>query len=542
MKYKPVILIIIDGWGLAPPGPGNAISLAKLSNINRLWQAFPHTQLLASQEAVGLPHGEEGNSEVGHLNIGAGYIVYQDLPRINMSIADGSFLKNPAFLKAAHHLKKNKSRLHLLGLIGPGAVHSSIEHLYALLWFCKEQKIKEVYLHLFTDGRDAPPTSSSNYLRQIEEKLKNLKIGEIATVTGRYWAMDRDNRWKRIQKAYEALTEGIGEKVYSSLEAVQKSYDQKRTDEFVLPSIIMKKNQPVAVIENNDAVIFFNFRPDRSRELTKAFILPNFENLKDNRKIFDPYKEKYGRFQNHPSPISTFQRKKILKNISFVTMTEYEKGLPVEVAFSPILVALPLARIISERGLRQLHISETEKYPHVTFFINGGREKPFVAEDRLEIASPKVSTYDLQPEMSAYQLTKLLLDKISQRIYDFIIVNYANADMVGHTGVIKAGIKSCEVVDECLGKVVRSVLSQNGACIITADHGNVEEMINLSTGEVDTEHSLNPVPFIIINQQLRGKNQELPRGILADIAHTILNLMEISKPGIMTGRNLLSPY
>lgn len=538
--FKPIVLIILDGWGLAPPGPGNAVSLAKTPNMNSLWASFPHCQVKASGEAVGLPPGEMGNSEVGHITLGAGRIIYQDLPRINVAIADGTFFVNPAFLTAINHVKKNQSSLHLMGLVSPGRVHSSVEHLFALLRLAKERNLKKVFIHVFTDGRDTSPISSSTYILQLEEKMKELGVGKIATVIGRYFALDRDFRWGRTQKAYEAITAGIGEKAYSAQEAVQNSYQKNRTDEFVLPTVILNKEEkPVSLISDGDGVIFFNFREDRARQLTYPFVISNFETVQIKPPVFDPYVEKYHRREQPLRPIKTFLRRKKISNLYFATMTEYDKRIKTEVAYPTQIVGLPLARVLSGGGLQQLHISETEKYPHVTYFFNGQREKAFPGEDQIIIPSPKVATYDLKPEMSAYEVTKELLKRLKRQIYNFVFVNFANPDMVGHTGVIKAGVKACEVVDECLGKVVKTVLGLEGACIITADHGNVEIMLNRNTGEVDTEHSTSPVPCIIVKESLRGR-RELSFGGLADIAPTILHLMNIPQPSAMTGRNLLS--
>ena len=534
---KPVVLIVLDGWGLAPAGPGNAISQAKTPNFQKYRAVYPKTQLQASGEAAGLPKGERGNSEAGHLNLGAGGIVFQDLPRIDMAIADGTFFQKGAFLKAAQHVRKNQSRLHLLGLIGAGGVHSSMEHLLALIRFAKNQNINDVYIHLFTDGRDSPPTSAINYILKVEEELKNLEIGKIATLIGRYYAMDRDNRWEKTQKAYDLLVLGKGEAATNPVEAIKKSYALGKTDEFIEPIILDRQG----TIKDSDAVIFFNFRIDRPRQLTKAFVLPNFETLEIKKASFDPYAERYGlKIYETPKGTTTFKREKILKNLFFVTMTEYEKNLPVAVAFPPEPVKMPLTRVLSEEGLRQLHIAESEKYPHVTVFFDGGREKPSVGEDWVEVPSPKVATYDLKPEMAAYELTDQVLKRLKGNIYDFILVNFANPDMVGHTGVISAGIKACEVVDECLGKIVETVLNLNGACIVTADHGNVEEMINLTTGEIDTEHSINPVPFIVIDKRYNHGGRILPRGILADVAPTVLGLLGIEKPQLMIGKNLVN--
>lgn len=533
---KPVVLIILDGWGIAPPGPGNAVSLAKTPNFNKFWAAFPHTQLIASGEAVGLPHNEPGNSETGHLNLGAGQIVFQDLPRINMAIAEGSFYQINAFKEAVEHARQNNSSLHLLGLIGSGGVHSNLEHLFALVRLASQSGLKKVWLHLFTDGRDSPPTSAFVFLNRIQMTLEKIGVGQIATLIGRYYAMDRDLRWERTQKAYELLVEGKGEKAESLKEAVKKSYNNGKTDEFLEPLLINKEG----LVKDNDAVIFFNFRIDRPRQLTKAFVLPDFEKLKIPQAAFDPYAEKYGlKLYQAPEGTTTFKRKRVLKNLLFVTMTEYEKGLPTKIAFPPEIVKIPLARVIAENNLRQLHISETEKERFVTYYFNGQREKPFSNEDWLEIPSPKVATYDLKPEMSASGITEEVLKRLPDLNYNLTIINYANPDMVGHTGVISAGIKACEAVDECLGRVVNYVFNTGGVCLITADHGNVEEMIDPLTGGVETEHSANPVPFLVVSRHFGSAGRFLREGILADVAPTILSIMGLSKPDLMTGRSLL---
>jgi len=538
---KPVVLIIMDGWGIAPPSPGNAVTQAKTPNFDKFWAAYPHTQLAASGEAVGLPRNEDGNSETGHLNLGAGRIVFQDLPRINMAIADGSFFKNPTFKAAVGHVQKNQSQLHLMGLIGSGGVHSSLEHLLALIQLAKTANCKNVFLHLFTDGRDSPPASALSYIAQIESKLAAIGVGQIATLCGRYWAMDRDYRWERTQKAYDALTLGKGQLASSATEAIQTAYAKNQTDEFIEPTILIDKNQkPISLVKDHDAVIFFNFRIDRPRQLTKAFVLPDFEKLVIKKAPFDPYAERYGlHLYEVPPGTATFKRQKVLSNLFFVTMTEYEKGLPTQITFSPQPVAMPLARVLAENNLRQLHLSETEKERFVTYYFNGQREKPFPGEDRMEIPSPKVKTYDLKPEMSAYEVTAELLKRLKSNIYDFIVVNYANPDMVGHTGVLQAGIKSCEVTDNCVGQVTNLILNLGGTCLITADHGNVEEMINLETGGIDTEHSTNPVPFILVAQHFNQNQQNLMTGILGDIAPTILEIMGLDKPEFMTGKSLL---
>ncbi len=537
---KFVVLVVLDGWGLAPAGPGNAISQASVPYYNKFWVSYPHTKLLASGEPVGLPHGERGNSETGHLNLGAGRIVYQDLPRINMSIADGSFFKDPAFREAFEYVKKNHSNLHLMGLIGQGGVHSSNEHLFALLRLAKEQGVKNLFLHLFTDGRDSPPTSASSFLAQVEEKLKNEGIGQISTIAGRYFALDRDNRWERTQKAYDAMVLQKGPTANSTQEAIQTAYNSGKTDEFIEPTIILNHHQPVG-IQDKDAVIFFNFRIDRPRQLTKAFVLPDLEKAIVKKPYFDPYAEKYYKktYAEAPTAKKTFTREKVLKDLFFVTMTEYEKDLPVKVAFPPITVNMPLARILSERNLRQLHTTETEKERFVTYYFNGQHEEPHRGEDWFIVPSPDVPTYDLKPSMSAPAVTEAVLKRIETGGYDFILINFANPDMVGHTGVIPAGITACEVVDSCLGKVVAATTAQGGTCIVTADHGNVEEMINPVTGGVDTEHSTNPAPFILIDKEHQGISNELPSGVLADIGPTILKILDIPKPGEFSGRSLI---
>lgn len=539
---KPVVLVVMDGWGIAPSGPGNATSLAKTPNLLKLQATFPHTQLFAAGEQVGLPRGEAGNSEVGHISLGAGRIVFQDLPRINMAIADGTFFKNPAFLKVAQHVRECNSRLHLLGLVGAGGVHSSLEHLLALLHFAKNQNLSQVFLHLFTDGRDSPPNSAPIYISQIKDEIKKVGVGKIATISGRYFAMDRDRRWERTQKAYEVIVKGIGEHAKSPNEAIQNSYQKMRSDEFILPTVIVENDHPVATVSKNDGVVFFNFRIDRPRQLTEALVLVDFETNIPPRVAFDPYTEKYYKKTYAPNPdreVKTFPRGPQIPNLCFVTMTQYEPNLPVEIAFEPIIVEYPLSQVLSENQIKQFHIAETEKERFVTYYFDGQRETPFAGEDWMEIPSPKVATYDLKPEMSAYEVTDTLLSKINDGVHQFFLVNLANPDMVGHTAVIPAGIRACEVVDECVDKIVNQILAKNGTCIITADHGNVEGMINLQTGGPDTEHSANPVPFIAIDNRLSGKAVQLPTGILGDIAPTILAVLGIPKPQLMTGKNLL---
>ena len=538
---SPVVLIILDGWGLAPPSPSNAITQAKTPYYDQLFAAYPHTQLSASGEAVGLPHGEDGNTEVGHVNIGAGQIVFQNLPRINTGIADGTFFTNQALINSTNHVKKNQSTLHLIGLVGSGGVHANNEHLFALIKFASMQNIQKLSIHIITDGRDSPPTTSQVYISQIKQHLVAAKIGQIASLSGRYYAMDRDFRWARTEKSYRCLTEGIGLKAASAEQAVQASYLQKKTDEFIEPTnIVDSSGTPVSLIQDNDAVIFYNFRVDRPRQLTKAFILKDFE-TKANELAFDPHSDIYTH-SHLPEKAATnppFKRNKTLQNLFFVTMTQYQKGLPANIVIPETHVDFPLARVLSENNLRQLHMSETEKERFVTYYFNGLREQPFQGEDWDIIPSPKVATYDLKPEMSTPELTSKLIAKLKLGLHQFAVINIACADMVGHTGNVKAAIQACQAADKALSQIVPTVFSLNGAVAITADHGNTEEMINLRTGEVDTEHSVNPVPFIVAAKQFQGNPQNMTPGILADVAPTILKLLNIPKPAQMTGKSLI---
>ncbi len=544
---KFVLLVVLDGWGLAPPGPGNAISLAKTVNFDRFWVSYPHTQLAASGEAVGLPHGEAGNTETGHLNLGAGRIVYQDLARINMSIADGSFFENQALLAAIEHAKKNNSNLHLMGLIGAGGVHSNLEHLYALIQLARRLQFKNLFLHLFTDGRDSPPTAARSYIEKIREVTKREAVGQIASVMGRYWAMDRDGRWDRTAKAYFALTRGQGQLVKTPEEAIEASYQEGKTDEFIEPSLVTNsQGQPLALVQDNDAFIFFNFRIDRPRQLTAAFIIKDFSD-KSVVLEFDPYLEKYEKthlLEKVRPRQKVFNRGEALKNLFFVTMTEYSKSLVAagaKVAIPPQIVNVPLGQVISEANLRQLRLAESEKERFVTFYFNGQQEAAFPGEERIIIPSPQVATYDQKPEMAAREITNTLLSKLrNAETYSFILVNFANPDMVGHTGNIGPAVKACEVVDECIGKIANFVLAYGGVLLITADHGNAEEMINPQTGKIDTEHSTYPVPFIVLGKDFLGKAQVLPAGILADVGPTVLSLLGLKIPPAMTGRNLLA--
>lgn len=543
---KFVILAVLDGWGIARPGPGNAISQAPIPNMNRFVAEYPHTQLKASGESVGLPHGEVGNTETGHLNLGAGRIVYQDLQRINLSIADGSFFENPVLVGAIDHANNAGSNLHIMGLVGAGGVHSNVEHLYALIDMAKRHGFTRVFLHLFTDGRDSPPTAAKTYIQQLREVITREGVGQIATIMGRYWAMDRDMRWDRTAKAYFALTQGKGHLVKTPEEAIDMSYSEGKTDEFIEPSIITDPNgKPISLIKDNDSVIFFNFRIDRPRQLSRAFVFDDFAKANVSSG-FDPYAVKYQKTHLAQIPEGVgepFARGSKLNNLYFVTMTEYGKPIVdagAKVAFPPEVVKIPLGRVISEAGHKQLRASESEKERFVTFYFNGQQERPFEGEDHLIIPSPKIATYDLMPEMSARALVNGVLQKLKDfPDYKFVLVNFANADMVGHTGNIGATANACAVIDECLKKLENWVLTYNGFMIVTADHGNAEEMINAATGEIETEHSANPVPFIAISKGLSGKSEMLTTGILADVAPTVLKVLGIEIPGSMTGRYLL---
>lgn len=510
MSKKPVMLMILDGFGIAEKSEGNAVALAKKPNFDRLVKEYPHTQLQASGMAVGLPEGQMGNSEVGHLNIGSGRIVYQELTRITKAIEDGDFFENEALMKAMKNAKENNTSLHLMGLLSDGGVHSHIGHLKGLLEFAKKEGLQKVYVHAFMDGRDVPPSSGKDFIVKAEEMMKEVGVGQIATVSGRYYAMDRDNRWERVQLAYNAIVLGEGEKASSAVEAIENSYHDEKTDEFVIPCVIEEDGHPTATIKNGDSVVFFNFRPDRARELTRAI----------NDKEF-----------------AGFKRETL--NLTFVTMTQYDKTLEgVNIAFKPQTLVNTLGEYVSSKGLKQLRIAETEKYAHVTFFFNGGVEKENPGEERKVIPSPKVATYDLKPEMSAYEVTDELLDRLDQDKYDMIILNFANPDMVGHTGVVKAAIKAIEAVDECLGKIVDKVLEKDGTVFITADHGNAETEIDFSTGNPFTAHTTNPVPFVWVSNNINGRT--LKSGKLADIAPTMLNVMNLEVPKEMTGECLIT--
>jgi 2,3-bisphosphoglycerate-independent phosphoglycerate mutase len=506
MSKKPVALIILDGFGISDRVEGNAVKAANKPNYDKYFNNYPHTEVGASGLSVGLPEGQMGNSEVGHLNIGAGRIVYQQLTRITKSIKDGDFGQNEALNKAVNNAKENNSSLHLIGLLSDGGVHSHIDHLKGLLKLAKEKGVQKVYVHAFLDGRDVAPGSAKEYIVELENYMKEIGVGQIATVSGRYYAMDRDKRWERVQLAYNALVLGKGEESVSAIEAVDKSYNDNKTDEFVLPTVIVGGGK--ANIKDKDSVIFFNFRPDRAREITRAI----------NDRVFDG-----------------FSRETL--DLTFVTMTEYDVTLQaVDVAFGPESYTNTLGEYVSKLGKNQLRIAETEKYAHVTFFFNGGVEEPNANEDRALIPSPKVATYDMQPEMSAYKVTDELLNRLDEDKYDMIILNFANPDMVGHTGVFDAAKKAIETVDVCLGKVVDKILEKNGVAFITADHGNAEQMIDFSTGKPMTAHTTDAVPFLYVAADTKPLRDG---GVLADIAPTMLQTMGLEVPKEMTGKSLI---
>jgi 2,3-bisphosphoglycerate-independent phosphoglycerate mutase len=513
---RPVVLIVMDGYGCNPNPEGNAVETAKRPILRELWATCPHTELRASGLAVGLPEGQMGNSEVGHLNLGAGKVVYQDFTRISKAIEDGTFYDNPVLRRAMQHVQKHGSALHIMGLIGMGGVHAYPTHLYACLEVARREGVERVYVHAIADGRDTPPTDGLEAVRQVEAEARRIGAGQIATVSGRYYAMDRDKRWQRTQLAYDAMVHGQGPRARSAGEAVQHSYDQGVTDEFILPTVIVRGDgSPVATIGVHDAAIFFNFRTDRPRQLVRALTLPEF---------------------------GEFDRGRVIEDLFFVTMTEYEKDLPVHVAFRTEDVPVPLARVLSEAGLKQLHAAETEKYAHVTFFFNGGREQPFPGEDRILVPSPReVGTYDKKPEMSGPLVAEQTAQAIDTGQYDFVLVNFANADMVGHTGVMEAAIKAVETVDAGVGRVVDAAVRQGGAVLITADHGNAEQMIDYVTGGPFTSHTIQfPVPFILVpDGHERLKHVRLRPGVLADVAPTVLALMSIPQPADMEGTSLI---
>ena len=508
MKDKLTMLMILDGFGENKEEKANAVKLANTPNIDKLMKTCPTTDIHTSGLDVGLPEGQMGNSEVGHTNIGAGRIVYQELTRITKSIEEGDFFTNEEFIAAIENCKKYNSKLHIMGLLSNGGVHSHIRHLFGLLELAKRRDFEDVYVHCFMDGRDTAPSSGESFISELEEKMKEKGVGKIATITGRFYAMDRDKRWQRVEKAYNALVRGEGEKATSAIGAVESSYQKEIFDEFIEPTVIVNGETPVATIGKHDSVIFFNYRPDRAREITRTLVDKEFNEFEVEKDL----------------------------DLYYVCMTSYDETMPnVHIAFKKEELKNTFGEYISNNNLTQLRIAETEKYAHVTFFFNGGEEKQYPGEDRILVPSPKVETYDLKPEMSAYEVTDKVVEAINSKKYDCIILNYANPDMVGHTGVLEAAIKAIETIDECVGRVVEAINNQDGVLIITADHGNAEQMIDYKTGEPHTAHTTNPVPLILVGME----NAKLREGRLADLAPTMLDIMNLEKPAEMTGESLI---
>ena len=506
-RAKTVLLTILDGWGIGAKSPTNAIEIANDTTFRSLIAQYPHTELFAHGEYVGLPEGQMGNSEVGHLNLGAGRTVYQDLTRINKSVKDGDFFENPEFLNAIENVKKNNSAIHLVGLVSDGGVHSSMEHLFALIDLVKKHGLEKVYVHAFLDGRDTPPRSAYKYLAQVEEKLAQENLPRIASISGRYYVMDRDQRWDRVEKAYNCLIMGEGDHSAGSAEAIEASYDKDLSDEFVLPTVTGDEDSR---LKDGDSIIFFNYRPDRAREITRAINIADFQ---------------------------AFERRKVLKNIYYVCMAQYDETFGLPIAFPPQSMKGLLADVLEEHGIKQFRTAETEKYAHVTFFFNGGKEKAYSTETRVLIPSPKVATYDLQPEMSAPKVADEVVKALKSGEYNFIMVNFANPDMVGHTGMLDAAVKAVETVDNCLKKIVDTVKEVNAVMLVTADHGNAECMEDPETHKPFTAHTNNPVPFIIVNNPEKIELKE--SGTLADVAPTILDIFGIDKSPEMTGESLI---
>jgi 2,3-bisphosphoglycerate-independent phosphoglycerate mutase len=509
MEKKKVILVIMDGWGIGQKKSADAIQNAKTPFVNSLYQQYPHSTLITCGEAVGLPDGQMGNSEVGHLNLGAGRVVYQELQRINVAVRDGSFARNEVLLRSIRHAKTTNKPLHLLGLVSDGGVHSHINHLKAVVDVCKKEGLTNVFIHAFTDGRDTDPKSGLGFITELQAHLDG-SVGKIASISGRYFAMDRDKRWERVRLAYDALVKGAGEKAQDPIAAIRKSYQDNITDEFIKPTVMVTEdNQPVATINDGDTAICFNFRTDRCREITEVLTQQDFPDY-DMHKL----------------------------NLDYTTMTQYDHSFKnVHVVFENDDLTNTLGDIVAQNGLKQIRIAETEKYPHVTFFFSGGREKPFEGEKRIMAPSPKVATYDLKPEMSAYELTDSILPEIENKTASFICLNYANTDMVGHTGVFSAAIKAAETVDSCVEKVVSTALANGYTVFLTADHGNADYMVN-EDGTPNTAHTLNLVPFFIIDKEWRG---EIKPGKLGDLAPTILTMMQLPVPKEMTGDILITP-
>ncbi len=542
---KPVALVILDGWGVAPPSQGNVIAQAKTPNFDSIFKLYPHTELIAAGESVGLPANEVGSTEVGHLTIGAGRVILQGLKRINAAIEDGEFFDNPAFLKAIDHVRKHKSKLHIMGIISTGKVHGSIDHFYALMELCAHLGLEEVYVHIFTDGRDAPPFEAKETLAEVQERMKTMKIGKIATISGRYYALDRDRRWDRIKLVYEAMVEGKGHTATDINEVIDSTYQKNLTDELIEPTVITENGKPVATIDDNDAAIFFNYRVDRPKELTMSLTLPNFEEV--NTSQFGYTDEAHPQKQLKPEP--TFIRNKIPKNLFFVTMMNYHKNIPVNaVAYDTNQIDLPFPQVLTDAKLNQLHMAESEKERFVSYYFDGYREETYQGEETSIIPSPRVSTYDKKPAMSTFKLVAEFKKRLEMDKYDFIVMNIAAPDMVAHTGNIPATIKACEATDKAVGYLIQLILEANGTLFITADHGHAEKLLlypsssfffTTAEGSMSTDHSNNPVPFIAISAQFKNSTIKMPKGSLSDIAVTLLHYMKLPIPDVMTGKNLL---
>lgn len=548
-KIHPHVLLVLDGFGIAPVSTGNAIASAKTPNMSYFKANYPYSKLIAAGESVGLPANEAGNSEVGHLTIGAGRVIYQSLPRINMAIKDGTFFENKAFLQALTHARNNNSKLHIMGLVGSGNVHSSTHHLMALLELLRRNNFKNAFLHLFTDGRDAPPTDGVNVIKKISDYLADVKVARIASLSGRYWAMDRDARWERTKKAYDAIVNGIGVSATDPVNAMNASYQNNVTDEFIEPTVIEENGNPIGVVNDNDAVIFFNFRIDRPRQLTMAFTFKNFEQLKVVEFGYTPHGTQKHHKEGEKAEGPTFNRGKAPKNLFFVTMTEYQKNLPVSaIAYPPDVIINSFPEILSKLGYRHFHLTESEKERMVTYYFDGLKDERYVNEDVLIVPSPNVATYDKRPQMSVFKIVAEFKKAILKDYYNFIIMNFANPDMVAHTGNLKATIKAINYVDLAVGSIAAMTLKAGGVLYITADHGNAEELLSFplgsffyttSQGTMNTEHSNSPVPFYIIGERFKGV-KTLKDGSLPDVAPTIMTQMGIPIPPEMTGQNLLT--
>lgn len=520
--YRPIVLVIMDGWGINTELEGNAIANARTPNIGDYKANYPCIALQASGISVGLAWGEPGNSEVGHMTIGSGMILYQNLPRINLAIQNGTFFSNQVLIQAFDQAKRKGTAVHLLGLVSNGGVHSHIDHLYALIEMAASRGVDKLFIQAITDGRDTLPQAGAEFIQSLQERLSDSRVGKIASIGGRNWAMDRNNNWDRIEKGYKAMLGTAPEKSKDALEVIKFAYQKKLSDEYIEPTTIVdEQGKPVGPIQEGDTVIFFNYREDRARQITKAFVIDNFDGFNRGNKI---------------------------PNLDFITMVEYENNLPAQVTFPPQKITTSLGKILSENGKTQMHIAETEKYAHVTYFFNGGKEEAYPGEDRVLVPSPQVSSYELSPEMSAAGINEKLIEGIRSQKYDFILVNYANADMLGHTGNLEIAVKAVQTVDHCLGEVVKEVIALGGALLITADHGNAEVMLDPKTGEKVTEHTSNPVPCFFItpdNRKERNENQimrhqSMVDGMLVDLAPTILDLMGITAPQEMVGNSLLN--